>query len=206
MKEDNAKTEKLVLYSALEVSKICGVVNQTAINWIHSNSLKAFKTPGGQYRVYPDDLATFMKSRNLKVPADVLAHCTSFSGSTEQSVLIVDDDEGLNSVISKFLGKRFPSMQIFQAFDGFDAGMKISENKPSCIVLDLDLPGINGFDLCRRIKSGKNLGNPEIVVVTALDDESVEEKITALGITHFFHKPLSLVTLSDVVATIFRRA
>ncbi len=206
MKDTGKKPEKLVLYSALEVSKFCGVVNQTAINWIRNNAIKAFKTPGGQFRVYPEDLAAFMRSRNLSVPDEILEQCNPKIINTEQSLLIVDDDEGLNSVISKFLSKKFPAMQIYQAFDGFDAGVKISEYHPKCIVLDLDLPGINGFDLCRRMKSDENLGKPEIVVVTALDDDSVESKITSLGIVHFFHKPLSLVTLSDVVATIFRRA
>ena len=50
-KEDAIK--KSVVYSAMEVAKICGVVNQTAINWIRNNYLKASTTPGGQFRVYP---------------------------------------------------------------------------------------------------------------------------------------------------------
>ena len=56
MKKNNEKPQ---IYSALEVANICGVVNQTAINWIKANYLKAFKTPGGQYRVYPEDLVNF---------------------------------------------------------------------------------------------------------------------------------------------------
>ena len=63
-----SKNEKV--YSALEVAKICGVVNQTAINWIKAGYLKAFCTPGGQYRVYPEDLADFMTKRNMKLPEE----------------------------------------------------------------------------------------------------------------------------------------
>lgn len=59
-------------YSALKVAQICGVVNQTAINWIKAGLLKAFKTPGGQYRVYPEDLAAFMRKRVMKVPSELL--------------------------------------------------------------------------------------------------------------------------------------
>ena len=202
MKEED-KDKKLVLYSALEVSRICGVVNQTAINWIRNNSLKAFKTPGGQFRVYPDDLAEFMLSRNLRVPEEVIANCKYKSRLYSQSVLIVDDDAGLNSVIAKYLSKKFAAMQIYQAFDGFDAGVQMSEKHPRCVILDLDLPGINGFDLCRRIKEEENLGKPEIVVITALDDDNVESKIAGLGIRHFFKKPISLVTFSDVLHDIF---
>ena len=53
------KEKKVRIFSALEVADICGVVNQTAINWIKNGFLKAFMTPGGQYRVYAEDLFTF---------------------------------------------------------------------------------------------------------------------------------------------------
>ena len=67
-----AKNEKKVrIFSALEVANICGVVNQTAINWIKSNYLKAFMTPGGQYRVYSEDLYQFLKSRGMRVPEEL---------------------------------------------------------------------------------------------------------------------------------------
>ena len=191
--------KRAVLYSALEVSKICGVVNQTAINWIRGNALKAFKTPGGQFRVYPDDLAEFMLSRNLRVPEEVVANCKNKDRLYSQSVLIVDDDEGLNAVIAKYLEKRFSAMQIYQSYDGFDAGVQLSEKHPKSVILDLDLPEVNGFDLCRRIKEGENFGKPEIIVVTALDDNTIEAKMSELGIKHFFRKPLMLPTLADVL-------
>ena len=60
--------EKTIVYSALEVANICGVANQTAINWIRNGYLKAYSTPGGQYRVYADDLVGFMSDRNMRVP------------------------------------------------------------------------------------------------------------------------------------------
>ena len=56
----------------MEAAKICGVVNQTAINWIRKGSLKASTTPGGQYRVYPEDLIDFMKRNNMNVPQKLL--------------------------------------------------------------------------------------------------------------------------------------
>ena len=68
----SGKTRKTIIYSALEVANICGVVNQTAINWIRNGYLTAFNTPGGQYRVYLDDLIDFMKERNMRIPDDLL--------------------------------------------------------------------------------------------------------------------------------------
>ena len=95
------KTNKPVVFSALEVANICGVVNQTAINWIKGGHLKAFTTPGGQYRVYPDDLAEFMKERDMRIPDELAKHCTGVTVA-KKSILVVDDDRGLNTVITSY--------------------------------------------------------------------------------------------------------
>ena len=60
------------IFSALEVANICGVVNQTAINWIRNGHLKAFTTPGGQYRIYAKDLAAFLDNRGMSASGEVL--------------------------------------------------------------------------------------------------------------------------------------
>ncbi len=65
------RAKKQRLFSALEVANICGVVNQTAINWIKNGHLNAFTTPGNQYRVYPEDLVAFLEERGMKVPPEV---------------------------------------------------------------------------------------------------------------------------------------
>ena len=88
------KTSKTTVYSALEVANICGVVNQTAINWIRNGHLKAFSTPGGQYRVYKEDLLQFMAERNMRLPDD--------SEENTFSVLIVDDEK----IEEPYLGER----------------------------------------------------------------------------------------------------
>ena len=142
---------KTVVYSALEVANICGVVNQTAINWIRNGHLKAFSTPGGQYRVYRDDLIVFMQNRGMRMPDDFLAIIAD-NEKSQNSIVIVDDDRGLNNVLKMYLEKIFPDIHFFQAFDGFEAGALLMEKKPFCVLLDLNLPGVNGLELCARLK------------------------------------------------------
>lgn len=67
-------SKKIKVYSALEIAKMCGVVNQTVINWIRQGHIEAFKTPGGQYRVYPDVLCSFMESNGMRIPEDLQQH------------------------------------------------------------------------------------------------------------------------------------
>jgi two-component system, OmpR family, response regulator len=189
-----AKKEKKVrIFSALEVADICGVVNQTAINWIKNGFLKAFMTPGGQYRVYAEDLLAFLSSRGMRVP-DELQEGEENSADWRR-ILIVDDDENINTLLKRFLSRRLPSYTIMQAFDGFEAGKQISEMKPGVILLDISLPGIDGHKLCRRIKEDPALGSPVIIAITGLTDSTLEKTILGEGADAFYAKPLDFEKL-----------
>ena len=187
---------KPVMYSALEVAKLCGVVNQTAINWIRNNHLRAFNTPGGQFRVYPEDLIEFMKSRNIQIPPELRSTCYGES-YVPRSILIVDDDRGFNTVVAKYIEKQIKDISVYQAFDGFEAGSLMAEKQPGIVILDLDLPGLDGFDLCRRINESERFGKPAIIVVTALEKDGVEYNVKDLGVRSFMKKPLDLKHLTD---------
>ena len=73
--------------------------------------------------------------------------------TSKPKILIVDDDKGLNTIIKKYIEKNFSDIQIYQAFDGFEAGTLMVKIKPGFVILDLDLPGIDGFSLCSKLKS-----------------------------------------------------
>jgi two-component system, OmpR family, response regulator len=193
-----AKKEKKVrIYSALEVADTCGVVNQTAINWIKNGFLKAFMTPGGQYRVYAEDLLAFLSSRGMRVPAE-LSELPEEEPSWER-IMIVDDDQNINTLLKRFLGRQMPGRTIIQAFDGFEAGKLISEMKPGIILLDISLPGLDGYKLCRRIKEDKSLGSPIIIAISGLPEEDVEPAIMAEGADAFFRKPMDFGRLQEKI-------
>ena len=193
-----------VLYSALEAARLCGVVNQTAINWIKNNHLKAFKTPGGQFRVYPEDLRDFMIKRNIQIPTELRLACGE-SIIEPNAILIVDDDKALNTVLAKFIAGKIDSLSIYQAFDGFEAGSLMAEKHPAILIIDLDLPGVDGFDLCRRINDAERFGRPEINVITALEDSDAESKVRNLGVNYFMKKPLDLPKIYETVKRIIEK-
>ncbi|HUV06227.1 MAG TPA: response regulator [Spirochaetia bacterium] len=191
------RKKKVRIFSALEVANICGVVNQTAINWIKSNYLKAFMTPGGQYRVYSDDLYGFLKSRDMRIPLELQKHIEQ--GRTAKKLLIVEDELEVNDILKRFFEKKKPEYQIYQAFDGFEAGKLLTEINPGIVILDINLPGIDGYRLCSRIKSDPSLGSPLIIAITGLSDPDVERKIRKEGADAFFTKPFEPTVLSDMI-------
>ena len=190
-------------FSELEVANICGVVNQTVINWIKANHLKAYSTPGGQFRVSPEDLQNFMTNRGLEVPEyleEILKQNQNLNIENSKTLIFVDDDKVLNNLINSYIEKNFTTVKVLQAFDGFEAGTLMASEKPSLVVLDLHLPGVDGFSLCKKLKTDSSYNNPLIVAVTALTDEGVQEKITNLGSNYFLTKPLHLEQVGAIVA------
>jgi len=193
-----AKKEKKVrIFSALEVADICGVVNQTAINWIKNGFLKAFMTPGGQYRVYAEDLLAFLSSRGMRIPEELAE--SSDEGPDWNRILIVDDDQNINTLLKRYLTRLMPERTVMQAFDGFEAGKLITEARPGVILLDISLPGIDGHKLCRRIKEDQALGSPIIIAITGLAEEELEATVLGEGADAFFRKPLDFEKLREKI-------
>lgn len=188
-------TPKQRVFSALEVAKICGVVNQTVINWIRAGHLEASVTPGGQFRIYPENLKVFLESKGMKVPEEVRA----LTEPAVQSVLVVEDDRVYNDLLRAQLGRAFPDSVILAAFDGFEAGSSLGVHKPRAVVLDLNLPGVDGLELCRRIKQEPGFDRPFVIGITASDDESLEATLKNLGADAFFRKPFDFDALAGVI-------
>lgn len=183
------------IYSALEAANLCGVVNQTAINWIKSGHLKAFTTPGGQFRIYEEDLLAFMESRGMRIPPQLDAEVAA---ETDRALaLIIDDDSDLNSILKRILERKLPELRVAQAFDGFEAGRIIAESHPGLIFLDVDLPGIDGRSLCARIHTDPSIGRPSVIAMTGLDSDDVRDAMLKAGADDFFPKPLDFESLLE---------
>jgi excisionase family DNA binding protein len=180
--------KKVRIFSALEVANICGVVNQTAINWIRNGYLKAFTTPGGQYRVYAEDLMGFLGTRGMRIPEELSD--LSKEDIAWDTILVVDDDQELNDLLKRWMEKKIPSYKIIQAFDGFEAGKFLTEHRPGFVILDIDLPGVDGHKLCRKIKEDPSFGKPFIISITGLDIPEERASILEDGADAFFSKPL----------------
>jgi len=158
------KNGRLVrIFSALEVANICGVVNQTAINWIRNGHLKAFTTPGGQYRIYAKDLAAFLDKRGMSTSGEVLQIIIE---NANWSILLVAAEKAINNSLKDELGSRFHDYRIIQAFDWFEIGRKITEEKPGFILLDENLPGVDIPRFIQTLKDDPVFGKPYILLLT----------------------------------------
>ena len=151
------------IFSALEVANICGVVNQTAINWIRSGHLKAFTTPGGQYRIYAKDLAAFLDKRGMSASGEVLQVMME---NANWNIFMIAADQSISDSLKAEIGKLFPEYSIIQASDWFEIGRKFTEEKPGFVLLDAELPGGDVARFIRTVKDDPVFGRPYVLLLT----------------------------------------
>ncbi len=102
--------------------------------------------------------------------------------------LIVEDERHLNDILYDYVSDAFLKCQIDQVFSGEKALEKIEENEYDLILLDVMLPKVNGFEICKEIKL---TSNTPVIMLSALSDEENQIKGYDLGIDEFVKKPYS---------------
>ena len=188
------KRKKIKIYSALEVANICGVVNQTAINWIKNGSLKAFTTPGGQYRVYAEHLVDFLKERGMKVPAEVLESLND-GFVNEKKILIIDTDRIAIKELRDSLADALPGYSFISAATSFDAGRLLMAEKPDIIILTESFPELTVENLYDTISSRRDYEKPVIIFIAEENSTARESKKADL----FLHQPVEVEKLVEFI-------
>jgi CheY-like chemotaxis protein len=175
------------------------VVNQTAINWIKNGHLKAFTTPGGQYRVYAKDLAVFLEKRGLDASEEALR--VILKNANWNTLLIAGADTELSMVLKKGIQKNFPDIEVIQAFDGFETGKALAEKRPGFILLDAEFPGVDCPKLVEAIRKDLSLGKPFILVIS--DSEAAE--VLENEVAAVFPKPPDLDQIAGAIKNLERQ-
>ena len=107
--------------------------------------------------------------------------------SSKRSVLVVEDDPELNSLVGAYA--QICGFHYLSALDGARALFEARENAPSAIILDLMLPDIDGFEICRRLKDDPTTSHIPVIILTALDDPGQRDKGRACGAAEYLTKP-----------------
>ena len=126
---------------------------------------------------------------------------TSPNSATPRRILVVEDDPSISDVVSTAL--RFQGHSVTQAVDGRD-GLELATSEPvDLIVLDVMLPGIDGFEVCRRLRE-QGFAAP-VLFLTAREETENRIRGFATGGDDYLTKPFSVDELVLRVAAILRR-
>ena len=127
-----------------EVAELLMVSPVTVRQWAQKGMLPALTTAGGHRRFRWDDVERFAREKGMQLP------------DRTTTVLVVDDDRQLNNYLVALLSTSVDDVEVVSAYDGFEAGKLVQQARPDIVLLDVMMPGMDGVQVCRSIKSDAN--------------------------------------------------
>jgi len=176
-----------------DIATYCEVTSAAVLKWIDSGKLPVFTTPGGHYRVLRTDFKDFLLRHGMFVDDGFFGRRKS-----KKRILIVDDEPTVVTFIEGALlleGK----YELATASDGFDAGQQVISFEPDLIVLDIMLPGMDGFEVCHRVKTATATKHVKILAISGFATEENIRKILHAGADDYLPKPLRIQELNEKI-------
>lgn len=170
-----------------EVAELLMVNPVTVRQWAARGLLRAVKTPGGHRRFLLSDVEEFARARGAEPGARPQGR--------PARVLIVDDDPDFAGYLAELIASRDSEVVIELAHDGFDAGIKTESFRPHAIILDVMMPGLDGYEVCRLLRTRPALDHIRIVAVTAHHTPESVQRMIAAGANACLPKPVDPATL-----------
>ena len=187
--------DKTVL-STTEAARLCQVDRRTMLRWVDNGLLPHHRTGGGRRRILVQDLVAFMHERGMPVPSAL--------DPGPVRVAIVDDDTAFARSLNRFVTSVLPEADIRQAADGFAAGLLLSSFRPHLVLLDLVMPGLDGYEVLRRIRQQQELDGTAVVIISGSLTEAGAEQLQAMGAAATLAKPLEPERLQAVIVNLTR--
>lgn len=169
-----------------QVSEILIASPASVRSWAVKGLLNSITTVGGHRRFLDSDVAAFAKERGIaltKAPSGLMR------------LLIVDDDVQLGEYLVELLGELADVEAIKAVADGFEAGQQVQTFKPTVMLLDLMMPGMDGFEVCSRLKQNSDTQDIRVIGMTGYMNDENTNKIKTAGAELCLSKPLDKKTL-----------
>lgn len=116
----------------------------------------------------------------------------------QQTVLVVDDN-AQNLELLEIYMESIPEVRVITAANGLEALEQVARESPDLILLDIMMPKMSGFEVCKRIKSNPATRDIIVVMVTALNETGDIERAAECGTDDYLTKPIDKTALQDLV-------
>ena len=183
-------------FTTYDIAKICDAAPSSVVNWINSGKLKSYCTPGGHHRILRDDVIRFLESMGMPLPDELAAR--------PMRVMIVDDDVEITSAISRAFARRGGAFVTEVCHGGVEALIRIGQEPPDLVILDVVLPKMDGLQVCRVLKARAATRDIKIIAISGKKPPFNEKKPSEAKIDAFFRKPLDLAELLGKTAELLR--
>lgn len=160
-----------------EAAALLGVSVGTVQLWVESGLLQAWKTAGGHRRVLRDSVEGLLRKKPAVAPAPAEAVVTAPPvGERRLHIMVVDDDPILLRLYEVNMARWPMAPEVSVVNTAVAALLHIGRTAPDLMVMDLEMPGMDGFRMLRELRASPAISKTTIVVVTGLDSAEIEAR------------------------------
>jgi len=156
--------------STSDAAQILGVSLGTVQQMVENGLLDAWKTAGGHRRIRVTSVEAFLRKRQAG-PAQ-----RSSTRTSELRVLIAEDDRLMQALYEKTVATWDMPVKVKIVPSGFEGLMEIGRNTPDLLGADLVMPDLDGFAMIRKLRADPQLAGMDIIVITGLSQEDIDEQ------------------------------
>jgi len=168
--------------STREAAQMLGVAVATVQSMVENGALEAWKTQGGHRRIRVESVERFLQRNARKHPAGPAAD--------QIAVLVAEDNPSLQELYRQTLESWDLPLSMAVVGDGFDALVHLGRHQPDMLIVDLMMPGMNGFELVARLRADPVFANMDIIAVTGLSAQEIEARGGLPADIAVFGKPI----------------
>jgi excisionase family DNA binding protein len=139
------------VFTTFEVARICNANITSIKNWIDKGNLRAFRTPGGHFRIEKAVLVDFLERFGMPSP---------FAETEERSVVVLCEDPGTVELVRRAIGRNH---EVHGTDDPIEAALLLGHARPDCFVIDMELNGVDATKMVERIRAHNGLARTWIV-------------------------------------------
>jgi excisionase family DNA binding protein len=196
-KDKRKRLTSEAMYTSVEAAKLLGVTPRTIQIWADNGILSARKTSGGHRRFPESVLEAFLEELEEKSGTGKKNHAPR--PAVRYRVLVAEDDAFLSSYYEEAMKSWDLPLDIRVAKDGYEALICFGIESPDLLIADLRMPRMDGFYMIKAIIDSGHSPDTDIVVVTGLTQEEVDENGGLPDRVTLLHKPVPFQKLHDFI-------
>lgn len=183
------------ILTTFQAARLCGVSHKSIERWIDAGILRGFRTPGGHRRVYRVDLIDFVQQRRTTERVQ----SGRSAANNRPKILVVDDDAMILSVMQEYFETACKDrFHVETAASGYEAGLKVARFGPHVVLLDLMMPDLDGFEVCRMLKNDRGNSTTAVIAVTGSDQAAQQAQESGM-FQRVLLKPIRMAAVREVI-------
>lgn len=166
-------------------ARLLGLSVGTIQSLVEKNELQAWKTQGGHRRISMPSIREYQRKHNMPLTNALTNH-------QQLRVLVVDDDPVAREIFSGFSSRTEIPLDCTIMSSGLEALIDIASIQPDVLIADLNMPGVDGFELLRTLRKSSQFSKVSCLAVSALTQAEIEARGGLPEGVLFMPKPLSM--------------